>query len=159
MADFLILVAGAALLAETGTTATQVHDDEVTPWAEFSRGPARGVTPMTVRIGTIPPEPGGAPVHWAERVGPGQEARVDERDCPALLEVIESLGTIPMPKLDPGPPALPDAKTSYSVSVQATFDMFPPSTRDRLTLTASSGPLGTWVENALQSLEGCWPRS
>jgi hypothetical protein len=141
----------ATALSTLSQPAAPARPVEPASWGEFSRFQARR-SPITVTLGTLPGEVRGQPVYWAKRVGWTEGGATDSLRCPALTVVVESIERIPLPKPAPrNPQIMIGDGTMYSLTVPHSS-----TNLDKLTVTAGSGPLADWVENALEKLEGCW---
>jgi len=141
----------AAALSTVTQPAAQARSIEPVSWGEFSRFQGRGHR-ITVTLGTLPSEVRGQPVYWAKRVGVIEGGATDSLKCPALTVLVESIERIPMPTPAPRyPQTLIGDGTVFSITVPHSS-----TNLDQLTITAGSGPLADWVDNALMKLEGCW---
>lgn len=154
MAPLLFIAAGLAGFGQGDLPARPV---EPTPWGEFGRYPGRGLSPITIYLGTVPSGSDNRHVYWAKRVVLNEGGTIDSVKCPALVMVIESMRDIRLPKTAPGDPQLIIADgTSYSLSVASSYQPPTASNLDKLTITSGDGPLADWVNDALEKLEGCW---
>lgn len=141
--------------------------NSLAPWATFSRAMAFEPTFVQVEIGTACGTGHTNCLYWFRRsvISRNSAAKAvdwtDTRRCPAALQVIEEMATVPPPTIKP--PRI-DGKAediiitadggSYVLESSARYDR---TIGPEIKFSSNVGtPLAKWVDRSLSALNPCW---
>jgi hypothetical protein len=119
------------------------------PWGEFYEL-FRGRVIDGFTIATLDDGPGHRRRYIAKRGSGAVPASAHSDDCPALLEVVDSLPELTLPRLQAPTPGLIVANDGKYYSMRVRSDSYAVST------VSHHDQIADWTKRALRALEPCW---
>lgn len=117
------------------------------PWGEF-RTTFHGRVVDGFNIATV--SGGQGQVRYvAIRTNDAAVASTDSDSCPELVELVESLPQLTLPRLQA-------PRSDIVIASEGGVSMTVRSNGYSFTIRSGSGPLADWVQGALTTLERCW---